>query len=516
MNMPQSRNDWKNQLSAEPLPVLQRSLTQVRDLLNSSSVNHSRLSEVISRDPGFSLHILHKLNQLPTPPKEPITKISVAIPLLGMGLIENAARSLPSLEDKLKGPPRRGLIDCYSRGVHAACYAAAIGERRGDRESGSLYTAALLHDIGEMALWSQAPDEMLQIRRRVEQGEDRDDAALELLGSTFEELNLHLSEKWNLPDLVKVSQGLSNSFQPRPLSIMLASALARESSRGWQRESTLENIELLAEFLDIPTDQAVAWSHSLAADTGRQLCQMPIPLPVFYMICGDPVPKKREAKAQEPKPAEKPTRSKLPEPQPPQSVETPLKETPVASTAVSNKNNLEQKEKKQPQTTLNKTETRPTEKTADKPQKRPANPLQETITHALDEMRQELGLQRAMFAMLNKEKTSLAARLVSEVESDHPLKAFSLELNPTNILSLLMKKPQVIALTPDNYKKYEQVIPETLAAKINQKGCLAMSVFLHNKPIGMFYADNGIEGKLTANQVNNFKAICQRTISTLS
>jgi hypothetical protein len=79
-----------------------------------------------------------------------------------------------------------------------------------------------------------------------------------------------------------------------------------------------------------------------------------------------------------------------------------------------------------------------------------------------------------------------------------------------------MKKPQVIALTPENYKKYETVIPETLAAKISLKGCLAMSVFLHNKPIGMFYADNGIEGKISANQVSNFKAICQRTISTLS
>ncbi len=492
--MPQSRNDWKIELSSEPLPVLQRSLTQVRDLLNSSSVNHSRLSEVISRDPGFSLHILQKLIQLPTPPKEPITKVSVAIPLLGMDLIENAARSLPSLEDKLKGPPRRGMIDCYSRGVHAACYAAAIGERRGDRESGSLYTAALLHDIGEMALWSQAPDEMLKVSRRVEQGEERDNVALELLGSTFEELNLHLSEKWNLPDLVKVSQGLSNSFQPRPLSIMLASALARESSRGWQRESTQENIELLAEFLDIPTDQAVAWTHSLAVDTGRKLSHLPIPLPAYYIICGDPVAKKREAKAQEP----------------------PVKEKPAPSTAVSSSENLKQNEKKQPQATVNKPETQPTKKATEKPQKRPANPLQETITHALDEMRQELGLTRAMFAMLNKEKTALTARLVSESEIDGPLKAFSLDLNPTNLLSLLMKKPQVIALTPENYKKYASVIPESLAAKINQKGCLAMSVFLHNKPIGMFYADNGIEGKLSANQVSNFKAICQRTISSLS
>jgi hypothetical protein len=121
-----------------------------------------------------------------------------------------------------------------------------------------------------------------------------------------------------------------------------------------------------------------------------------------------------------------------------------------------------------------------------------------------------------MFAMLNKEKTTLGARLVSEVESDCSLKSFSLELKPTNLLSLLIKKPQVIALTPNNNEKYKSVIPEVLASKINHKGCLAMSVFLRNKPIGIFYADNGTKGKISADQLNNFKAICQRAISSLS
>jgi HD-like signal output (HDOD) protein len=135
---------------------MQRTLTQIRDLLHQSSVNHSRLSETISRDPGFSLHVLRQINSLPNPPKEPVTKISLAIPLLGMEAIEQASRTLPSVEEKLKGPPRRGLIDCYSRSAHAAIYARDFAERRRWQEAGSLYTAALLHNISEMALWVSA------------------------------------------------------------------------------------------------------------------------------------------------------------------------------------------------------------------------------------------------------------------------------------------------------------------------------------------------------------------------
>ncbi|MET0045635.1 MAG: histidine kinase, partial [Candidatus Thiodiazotropha sp. 6PLUC3] len=60
--MSQTVEEWVRQISAEPLPVMQRTLTQVRDLLDKkTSVNHSRLAEVISRDPGFSLYVLQQL-----------------------------------------------------------------------------------------------------------------------------------------------------------------------------------------------------------------------------------------------------------------------------------------------------------------------------------------------------------------------------------------------------------------------------------------------------------------------
>ncbi|PVV26062.1 MAG: histidine kinase, partial [gamma proteobacterium symbiont of Ctena orbiculata] len=249
--MTQTVQEWTRMLSAEPLLVMQRTLTQVKDLLQQSSVNHSRLSEVISRDPGFSLHLMQQLNNLPSPPKEPVTKISLAIPLLGMDAIERASRTLPSLEGKLKGPPRRGLIDCYSRAAHAAIYARSIAERQGWQEADSLYTAAMLHDIGEMALWAMAPDQMRAIHTKISQGAARESVARETLGITLEELSAELSLTWQLPELIQDSQGASNSYQPKPLSVILASVLARESSLGWYRGKLATDIELLAEFLDI-------------------------------------------------------------------------------------------------------------------------------------------------------------------------------------------------------------------------------------------------------------------------
>ncbi|MET0089950.1 MAG: HDOD domain-containing protein [Candidatus Thiodiazotropha sp.] len=465
--MTRTVQDWVSQLSTQTLPVMRRTLTHVRDLLNQSSVNHTRLSEVIARDPGFSLTIIQKLTSLPNPPREAISRVSLAIPLLGMDVVDQASRTLPCLEDRLQGPTRRGLIDCYSRAVHAAHYAQSIAEWRRVPDSKDLYTAALLHDLGEMTLWCAEPDTMLSLHRRIQSGDDRESVARELLGTTFEELSAQLSHAWRLPASIEEAQGLSNSYQPTPLTVMLASALARESSLGWNLPKTLESLELLAEFLEIPVDRVTAMIHRLAAETARDVSILPMPLPAFHLLS-------------------LPVASVKPE----ESVDVVQPD-------------LSTEERQKP--AHSKTE----------PQAPPAaaqrgNPLQELINEALHRMEDDLGLSRAMFAMLTPDKAALKARLVIESEHQLSLKSFMLHIDKPSLFSILMKKPQAISLNRNNADKYLSMIPPSAREQINTSGFVAMSIFIKNKPVGLFYADNGLSGPgVTRHQFENFKVICQ-------
>ena len=473
--MPQTVQEWVRQLSNEPLPVMRRTLNHVRDLLNRASVNHTRLSEVISRDPGFSLHIMQRLSALPNPPKESITRISLAIPMLGMGLIERVTQSLPCLEDRLQEPARRGLINCYSRAAHAAFYARGLAEIRNDSDADSLYTGALLHDLGEMAMWSQAADTMRGIQQRVEAGDDRESVAAEVLGFTFEELNVHMSERWQLPELIRDSQGLANSYLPKPLTVMLASALARETALGWNRNTTLDDIELLGEFLEIPMEQAGAHLHRLAAEAARSLDVLPLPLPAFFIISAQPEP---------PEPATASTASK-----PARQTEPPIDKAHSAQPA-------------------------PPPEPA--PVKR-VNPLQELLNNALEQMHHELGLSRTMFAMLSPDKKTLRSRLVIESEQQLSLKGFTLDTNKPSLFKALLSKPQAISLNKNNAEKYLPMIPQSAREQINTSGFISMSIFIRNKPVGLFYADNGLSGPgVTRHQYENFKAICQKMMQAIS
>jgi HD-like signal output (HDOD) protein len=461
---------------------MRRTLTQVRDLLLKSSVNHNRLSGVISRDPGFSLHILQRLNNLPNPPKEPVTKISLAVPLLGMEVIEGASRTLPSLEDRLQGPPRRGLIDCYSRAAHAAIYAREIAGLKGWHEADTLYTAALLYDIGEMALWSATPETMREIQRSMTTGTPRESAARQILGFTLEELSVRLSRQWRLPQLIVDSQGIANSYQPKPLSVMLASAIARESSRGWHRSRTEDDIELLAEFLEMPHETTIARMHGIAAQAARELHRLALPLPAFHLVQSGLEPSAHPATANR--------HGEAPDPVPRETQSLPPRQGRAT-----------------PETAAG---------TQQAPPQKPVNPLQELLNSALHRMHEELGLSRAMFAMLSPDKSALRARFVVEAEKQLSLKGFVLNMTKPSLFKALLNKPQAISLNRNNADKYLPLIPPSAMEQINSSGFVSMSIFIKGKPVGLFYADNGISGPgVTRQQYDNFKVICQKTMHAI-
>jgi HD-like signal output (HDOD) protein len=497
--MTQTVEAWVRQVANKPLPVMQRTLTQVRDLLiKKTSVNHSRLAAVISCDPGFSLYVLQQLSNLANPPKEPITKVSLAVPMLGMEVIEQASNSLPCLEDKLKGPPRRGLIDCYSRAAHAAFYARGLADIRKLSNSDALYTAALLHDIGEMALWSEVPDQMLNVHKKIEAGDDRESVARDELGCTFEMLNTQLSEDWKLPDLIKDSQGMANSYQPKPLTVMLAANLSRETSLGWNRDKTAESMELFAEFLEIPLEQAASKLHVLAAESARELQRLPLPLPAFFIISGDAAMHKKNHTAPSVQaPNTKAIHDKKAAPEP-AKIDIP------EVTSDTRKGKAEQPV------------TAPVKKTQ-QPTSKKTNPLQILLNNALEQMHYELGLSRTMFAMLSPDREILRSRLVIESEQQLSLNSFTLNIKNPSLFKILLNKPQAILLNRDNATKYLPMIPPTAKEQINTSGFVSMSIFIRNKPVGLFYADNGLSGPaVTRQQFANFKVICEKMMKTLN
>jgi hypothetical protein len=145
-----------------------------------------------------------------------------------------------------------------------------------------------------------------------------------------------------------------------------------------------------------------------------------------------------------------------------------------------------------------------------------SNPLQEMLNSALQQMHNDLGLSRTMFAMLTPDRATIRSRLVIESEQQLSLKGFVLDTKKPSLFKILLSKPQAVILNKSNAEKYLPMIPLEAKEQINTSGFVSMSIFIRNKPVGLFYADNGLSGPgVTRHQFDNFKIICQKMMKTM-
>ncbi|OOZ36120.1 hypothetical protein BOW51_08750 [Solemya velesiana gill symbiont] len=391
-----------------------------RLLIDRTSSTNADYQDVIKYDPGFTLAIFRAFGRN-NPVAESIHSIAHAISMLGIDLVIDSTRRLPVLEELKPNLPHPGIYRCYSRAVHSAWYALHLGQWAGDKNPYEMAIAALLHECGEMALWAHAEQEMQHVQRYVDSGIDRMDAARKVFSFSLEELNLAMAQRWGLPPLtVEALQGFG-ALEKRPLGVIVANSIAQASEEDWNSQKTLELFELAEEYLNIPADRIAARIHGLTAALAREIHELPLRSTAQDLL---QVETRSEAE-KAPQPVAKPS------PAP--------------------------KAKKKPQAPAEPSEAEArTAGTLDKES-------QELLTRIMRQLRDEAGLQRAMFAPLSSEGDTLKVRFMIGGKKDSPLRKFRLDLGQRSLFSILMEKPKGFWLNQENQGKYAPPDPRGAA-----------------------------------------------------
>ncbi len=525
--MPASLSDWIDHLQQHPLPAMPRTIQRIGQLLSSPVATHADYARVIVLDPGFTLAVfrhLHDIHRL----TDPVVSLVHGVSLLGTGPVTAFSSELPRLNKPLPGKIRSGLHGCYAQAIHAAAYARQWGDMRRDPHSEEAAIAALLHNCGEMALWGQAREQMQKIEQHRQRGLDRDSAALAVLGFTLDQLSLGLAQAWGLPPLAEASLQPFGAFQPRPLGVMLANAVARASAQDWYSEQTRELTELLAEYLALEMDQATALLHRQAVDVAHQLQGLPLSPAAADLLSPPPMAASPKAAAPvagrtESKPADDAEKGDLkPDDGGRDAAATKARPTPAAEPAPAEKTQpadaarVQAVTGKRPDQPATGPEPEPTGKQTPTTTSRSGNQLQESLSRMVHEMQTTAGVERIMFAMLTPDRKGLRARYVTGAGEDAPLRRFQLELQPRNLFTLLMAKPQGVWLNADNREKYGPLIPQTLREILHPQSFFASSIYLDNKALGMVYADHSDPACLTSEGFLQFKRLVQRFSNELS
>lgn len=191
----------KEHFSLPPLPEL---VTTIVDMVNSGTAGASDVADLVSTDPALTAQILKVVNSAYYGLPRRIADVKHAVAYLGLAEVQRIVLAL-SVMKALAPESREDFDRFWFHSFYTALTAKQVA-RAFERslDTGDLYAAALLHDIGKLVYLKFFPDHFRELDRWA-----RQNRRLMLDAERHYELPSHttlgalLCEHWRLPDPVK-------------------------------------------------------------------------------------------------------------------------------------------------------------------------------------------------------------------------------------------------------------------------------------------------------------------------
>lgn len=223
------------QLSEEKMPVFSNTVTEVTDVVSNQDTSAVDVARVILRDAALTGRLLKMANSIHYNPQgQAISTVSRSVMVLGFEKVKALALTLVLVDSLADGKQRQKLIEEMAQSFHAAVQAQELAIKMKLPQAEDIFIAALLSRLGNMAFWAFADEQAEQILDLLKTpSTTEEEAELQILGFTLQNLTRGLSDAWSLGDM------LSNSLNPRNHElaveiIRMANHLAAISRKGWE------------------------------------------------------------------------------------------------------------------------------------------------------------------------------------------------------------------------------------------------------------------------------------------
>lgn len=177
---------------------------QISSLLAQESVASDDIAKLIYHDPGLTAVILRAANSALLSTGTPVDSIPRAITRLGLERISELLVAA-DISRSFQGFPNNvvSLNDFWRHSLCCACVAQALARIHGYKDVDVAFTAGLLHDIGQLVIFSQYPDlsrDLLAISLNNTDGLCIHQAEKKVLGYDHTGIGAELATLWNLPE----------------------------------------------------------------------------------------------------------------------------------------------------------------------------------------------------------------------------------------------------------------------------------------------------------------------------
>ncbi len=211
------------------------------------------IAAIVSEDPAISGKLLKLANSAAYAFRSDITNVKTATTLLGLretcSIVMSSA--IIDITEKSKAFDHERF---WTESMFCAHAAKQIAVACGERKPSTVFTAALLSDIGRFALAEAAPERYAKLNRALA-GVALKDAEEELLGIGHPEAGYVLATHWNLPDqiteVIRFHEDPERATECRNFTAIVNIAARMGELQSSGQEIGEEQFESFSESLDI-------------------------------------------------------------------------------------------------------------------------------------------------------------------------------------------------------------------------------------------------------------------------
>ncbi|MDO8991051.1 MAG: protein kinase [Sideroxyarcus sp.] len=181
-------------------PALSSIITEINTIVASESESASKLARVILQDFALTNKLLRLVNTVSYGQfGGSIYTISKAVVILGFETVRNIAMSLILLEFMQNRSLAHQLKDEVIASFFAGVVATQLTSGRNIRDDEEVRICSMFFSLGRMLVTFYFFEESQEISRLVEQGLSEEQAAIKVLGLTYNEIGVGVAQSWNFP-----------------------------------------------------------------------------------------------------------------------------------------------------------------------------------------------------------------------------------------------------------------------------------------------------------------------------
>ncbi|MBF0506025.1 MAG: HDOD domain-containing protein [Nitrospirae bacterium] len=184
-------------------PAMSNTIMIINRFTTSGDASISEFANIVLRDYALTSKVLKIVNSVNYAQFGEVSTISRAITLLGIENIKNLAITLMFFDHFRENSVTVDHIDSILRSLFSGILARKIAAIVNVANMEEAYICSLFHNFGKVLVAFALPEKIVEIKRLShEQGISEYDAAVSLLGGSYEEMGMAIARGWNFPEKI--------------------------------------------------------------------------------------------------------------------------------------------------------------------------------------------------------------------------------------------------------------------------------------------------------------------------